>query len=67
MKVKCIISHEQTLKNSGFRIYEAGRTYEVENPDPKYFEIEKETENRISQKDAEQASMTEKRKGGYNK
>lgn len=39
MKAICKISHEQTnMEGGGFRRYEAGQEYEVDSPDPAYFD-----------------------------
>ena len=41
MKVMCIMSHEQPTAG-GFMRYEAGREYDVENPEPKFFDLSKD-------------------------
>lgn len=64
MKVKCRISHEQTHENGGFKIYEAGKFYNIENPDPKYFETTEEQAKTLNEPEKKE---TKKYKGGYEK
>ena len=53
MKVKCKISHELSFEGGGFRRYEAGQTYDIEEPDMEFFE--NEAKNKGTVPEAEQS------------
>lgn len=41
MKALCIVSHREHLPENGFKDYEAGKEYDLDNADPALFQTEK--------------------------
>ena len=59
MKVKCKISHELSFEGGGFRRYEAGQTYDIEEPDMEFFENEAKNKGTVPDLRAEQSGDVE--------